>query len=425
MRKIFIAFFFVFCFQIIHAQVNFEPGFVINNEGDTIKGLVDSRGYIKNSKVCNFKDLSEENSFEYKPGEIEAFGFTNGKYYVSREIVLDEDTSMVFLEYLIDGIMDIYYLRNLENDYYFAQKDDRLVLLDNTTKIIGETGKQYYKKSNKYIGILKYYTSDYPELSKKVNKTKLTHSSLINIASDYHGYVCEGEDCIIYEKELPKFKFIVSPIVGFDFNKVQINNKEVYEYYYSHPDKRPENIIVSSGEETIIKSNLNYSIGVNLSTNLYFTSENLFFDLQIRYGNYNYREYTENDEEVILIYSNGGNLMNNGTFKYVFPYKIKPYIGVGVSYYFTVNKSGINKFTGDLLGTEDDGLTRVLSNLEEIDILKSHYIGYTIGAGVEIPFMKEYAIVPSIQYNYLWDSFNVNQFNLSTLSFVLGIQLNK
>jgi hypothetical protein len=425
MRKFFTAIFFVFCFQIIHAQVNFEPGFIINNEGDTIKGLVDSRGYIKNSKVCNFKDLSEENSFEYEPGEIQAFGFTNGKFYVSREIVIDEDTSTVFLEYLVDGIMDIYYLRNLENDYYFAQKDDRLVLLDNQTIIIGETGHQYYKESNKYIGILKYYTGDYPEMGKKVEKAKLTHESLINIASDYHAYICEGEDCIIYEKELPKFKIIVSPIIGLDFNKIKINNKEVMGYYNANPDEKPENILVSSGEEVILKSNLNYSIGVNFSTNLYFTSEHLYFDLQVRYGNYYYREYTENDNEAVLIYSKGDNLMNNATFKYVFPYKIKPYIGIGASYYFTVNKSEITKYAGAFLDTDEDGLRRVASDFEEIDILRSHYMGYSIGVGVEIPVMKKYSIVPAIQYNYMWDNFNLNQFNIRTFSFVIGIQLNK
>ena len=121
----------------IFSQMNYKPGFIITLEGDSILGEIENRGSIKNSVICTFKQEESEKWIDYGPSEISAYGFKNGKFYVSRDIELNGDTLNVFLEYLIDGIVDAYFYRDENEDYYFVEKEGvDLILLDDNQKII-------------------------------------------------------------------------------------------------------------------------------------------------------------------------------------------------------------------------------------------------------------------------------------------------
>ena len=69
------------------AQTNPKPGYVIKNNGDTIRGNIDFRTNEKLSKQCVFWADGESGGMTYKPGDIEGFRFDNGgKYFVTRRL---------------------------------------------------------------------------------------------------------------------------------------------------------------------------------------------------------------------------------------------------------------------------------------------------------------------------------------------------
>lgn len=69
------------------AQTNPKPGYVIKNNGDTIRGNVDFRTNEKLSKQCVFWADGGSGGMTYKPGDIEGFRFDNGgKYFVTRRL---------------------------------------------------------------------------------------------------------------------------------------------------------------------------------------------------------------------------------------------------------------------------------------------------------------------------------------------------
>ena len=196
---------------VLNAQSDFRPGYIISTTGDTIFGEIDYRGDLSMSNVCRFKN-GENEITEYHPNDINAFRFIDSKYYISREI----KQKQVFLEYLIKGKINIYYMRDDMGDHYYLDKEDvelTEIPYEEGTKYVGE--KQVFYESKKHIGILTYYMQDAPELKSEIQSLKKPkHQNLIKIAEDYHNAVCDGEKCIIYEKSAPLIKIQPELVLG-------------------------------------------------------------------------------------------------------------------------------------------------------------------------------------------------------------------
>ena len=197
--------------RIINAQTDFRPGYIIQTNGDTISGHIDYRGDIIMSSVCRFKD-KESVIKEYFPNDITAFRFIDSKYYVSREV----NNKKVFLEYLIKGKIDIYYMRDDIGDHYYIDKGKvKLTEMPYEEGVKFVDNKRVFFETRKHIGILNYYMQDAPEFKARIASiNRPDHQNLIKLAEDYHYAVCKDEKCIIYEKRLPWLKISVSPFVG-------------------------------------------------------------------------------------------------------------------------------------------------------------------------------------------------------------------
>lgn len=122
MKYIIIPFtlFFIFIFHSQYAQSDFREGYIINNENDTTYGLIDYRGSMRSSKHCTFKSDDASEQIKYSPSEIAGYRFTDNKYYVSRTVKREEGASVFFLEFLINGKVDIYFYRDKGEDYYLV-----------------------------------------------------------------------------------------------------------------------------------------------------------------------------------------------------------------------------------------------------------------------------------------------------------------
>ncbi len=220
---------------VLSAQSDFRKGYIINNNNDTIYGLINYRGDIANSRKCEFKKDSVSQITEYEPGNIKAYRFINSKYYVSKTINKEGTAEPIFLEYLINGVVDIYYYRDNSGDYYFADdnKGELLPLKNDEVKFFAD-GVQYVKESKAYIGMLKYLFKDEPAISKKVDNLSLDHKSLIKITTEYQNKVCPDEQCIVYEKKLPKIKFSYGISAGINIVKILTINefKDYITFYY-------------------------------------------------------------------------------------------------------------------------------------------------------------------------------------------------
>ena len=206
---------FLLILDAIHAQTDFRPGFIIKHNGDTLKGEIDYRGDILMGKICTFKTSGNE-SREYYPADIIGYRFTDSKYYVSKNI----DGNHVFLEFLIDGKVKIYYHRDPEGDRYYIDKEGiglNEIPYEEKIKYTEERAQSnyYLSKSIYHIGLLNIYMQDAPNFQSRIAAVeKPDRASLIKLTKDYQAIVCKNEACIVYEKKLPAVKLGLEIVGG-------------------------------------------------------------------------------------------------------------------------------------------------------------------------------------------------------------------
>ena len=193
----------IFSTGILKAQTDFRPGFIIKESGDTLYGQIDYRGDVLMSSICKFQGADTIINV-YSPNDIIAYRFIDSKYYVSREI----KSKKVFLEYLIKGEINIYYLRDDIGDHYYLDKEGiQLTEIPYEEGIKHVDDKNVSYKSKTHIAILNYYMQDATDFQSRIaSMGKPEHESLIKLAEDYHNEVCKDRECIIYEKKQPFLK---------------------------------------------------------------------------------------------------------------------------------------------------------------------------------------------------------------------------
>lgn len=215
--------------SILNAQTDFRTAYIISSTGDTIYGEIDYRGDELMSSICRFKS-AENTIVDYSPDDIAAYRFIDSKYYVSREL----NHKKVFLEYLIKGKVNIYYMRDESGDHYYIDKEDvKLMEIPYEAGIRYIGGKQYYYESTEHVTLLNDYMQDAPGFQSRIQSfNKPEHKNLIKLAEDYHNAVCEEEECVIYEKSLPLI-IVLPEILGGVINYSKIEDLDPKFYLHT------------------------------------------------------------------------------------------------------------------------------------------------------------------------------------------------
>ncbi|MDR0866264.1 MAG: hypothetical protein LBO74_15225 [Candidatus Symbiothrix sp.] len=213
MKKLRIVYILCFWATSMMAQQDYRPGYIITLSNDTVYGQIDYRNDFTMGRICRF--LSEDGTkMQFTPYDITAYRFTDSKYFVSREITGEKH----FLEFLIKGRLNVYYLRNGSGDHYYIDNDEKgLMELPYDETIQEKDGKQYLHKSTAHIGILNFFTQDTPQLQTNINHIeKPDHANLIKIAKKYHDAVCDdGESCLVFERKVPLFQLRLEAVAGY------------------------------------------------------------------------------------------------------------------------------------------------------------------------------------------------------------------
>lgn len=216
----------------VYGQANFLPGYVLTSNNDTLKGYIDFRNNDKNSKKCSFRINSKTEIITFSPGEIKEYRIYNGKYFVSKEVGSKDTNEMFFLEYMVNGITDLYYYWNEGPHYLIEKKNGEIFELTNEEKSVIIDGKEHLHKTRIYAGLLKVIFQDCPQIYPMIDKATLENRSLIDITKKYHEYVCDDEKCIIYENKLPFLRIKIAPVISAGYSTFKIGNVQEFPANY-------------------------------------------------------------------------------------------------------------------------------------------------------------------------------------------------
>lgn len=138
------------------AQFLFEPGYVINAQGERISGLVAVQSNGEHFKNCFFK-LGDAVS-EYNSTEIKAYGFDGGRKYLSGIVDLK------FVSVLVEGTASLYQIN--EQLYVTNQKyDGRLVNINMEKVKVKKNGVDIMVQDSKWKGFLNAILNDCPNIN--------------------------------------------------------------------------------------------------------------------------------------------------------------------------------------------------------------------------------------------------------------------
>jgi hypothetical protein len=223
----------IFLSTACFGQNDFRPGFIISNDHDTIQGYINLKSNITNCKSCEFRKDINGDTKQFLPDEIYGYRITDYKFYVSRQIEINDTKKDVFVEYLFMGRVDLFYYVDFDDDYYFISKDGVLYPLQNNKIQVTINNNVYEKRSNRYVGTLKMLFSDSPETLKEVDKVSFGYKPLINISKTYHNNVCKSQECSDFTKST-KIKIILEPFAGYynswnkDLQDVTLSSSGLY-----------------------------------------------------------------------------------------------------------------------------------------------------------------------------------------------------
>lgn len=254
----------------LFAQHNFQPASILK-DGSYIEGEVDAKSIKSNAQKCIFK-APDNTIAKYTPTEITGYEFTNGKRYLSIEF----DSSMVFMEFVVDGRISLFAYRDTQKDYFFASKEGgKLIELKNTEKeIIKNNQLVGIKQKKEYIGILSALMGEVPEIQAYIANTKLETKSLIFLIKKYHDMACPNNKCHVYEKKFD-LKFSVGPELGFVYSNVKfwtIDNQ------------------INSFKDRIGNDVANLSIGIESKlTGILGINEKLYPSIAVLFTSFNYQ----------------------------------------------------------------------------------------------------------------------------------------
>lgn len=212
-RISFIAGLIILSAQSLFSQTDFYPSFIVNHRNDTVYGM----GNVNPSQeFCLFKTKDAPDYTKYNADEVVAFKIIDGKYYVSREVKDPEGIlKWYLLEFLVDGEIDLFAISNYGRYFIKKENADFLELNDKIESIKNIDGKDYMVQDKRYIGFLRSYMSETPELFPEIDKIgKLNQRNLIKISINYHNAVCNEYECINYVKKRPYLTYRLELLSG-------------------------------------------------------------------------------------------------------------------------------------------------------------------------------------------------------------------
>ena len=329
MKQTFILFLSLLISIVAVAQNNFKQGYIITNTNDSIIGLIDFRIDETNSQFCSFKTDEKAPVQLFYPDDIAKYRFINeGKYYVSHSVTIGNNTYKVFLEYLISGMMNLYYHKNpvSKQEYYFFE--DKTGEIIPVTKRPDQIVDMKVVSDSRYIGVLNFLFNDYPTLQKDINSSNFAKSSMINIAKKYHALTCTtGDECIDFENDY-KRKYV-------RFKLSVYGGLKISNYYFN---KNEELLIFKS------TSSLFPVIGGQINISSPRLTNMLNFIVDISFSGIKGEKDVAIEDDLIYKKYNFNALVTNERINLMFIYptrKFRPMFDAGFSHYTLFNKSSL------------------------------------------------------------------------------------
>lgn len=305
MKKILFLYLLAFSF-VCNAQIIFEPGYFISNNGTKTDVLIKNLGW-KNAPI-EFEYTFLTGDKDVKKAylnEVNEFAITNKYKFKKFTVNIDKSSNKIekmdynknpqwqeetfFLKIIVEGEINLYEYSNGELKRYFISSGDHMV----AEQLIY---KEYYVEQNKTAKnndfrqqlYLKLKSSD-KLTSKDFEKLKYNEYDLKNLLIQYNGTKVSNYSNIVVKEE--KGSLHLKALAGVSSNKLSFN----YDKFNLDPN-------ILSGFEYDFETKITYKVGLELEYILPFNQKKWSLFIAPNYQSYK-AEGTYNNEKIKAEYN--------------------------------------------------------------------------------------------------------------------------
>lgn len=381
--------------SFLFAQSNYHEGYVLKNNGDTLKGYVDYREWAQNPKSIDFKINKGDNQpLKFTPANIKGFQITGMETYISYTGMISMDgtrfldlsvgldttkqQSSIFLKQLVTGDQaTLFYNNDKKKDRFFiSEKNERPVELKYYQYY---TNEQDIKEICVYRGQLVLYINKFnagnTDLMKEVARTRYAQVALEHLVDEING-IEQANSNVKTKKSSNRF-----------FIGVGVTNTQTV-YHYTNFATVPTSSTISPkidlGYDVFVNPNIQKLI-LRADLSLSYITPRLILPTSANSNTndiYRFNQYTVSMVPQLLY-----NFYNKDNFKV--------YIDVGVSFNFSSYSN--SKIIDPNTGTKDPN--------EQPYHLEPYWANFPLQIGVMLNKKMEFSftytgIAPYTQYVY-------------------------
>ena len=242
-KKLTIVLIILFSYQTVSSQVNYIPGYVINNSNDTLFGLVDYRNWEKNPDRVRFKTNAGDDPVLFGPLDILEFSVED-EIYISA--IVDVEISPIntnnlegdpglrlvrdttFLQTIIKGEKSLYHNNKDGKSNFYIFQDTGFELLEYKKYITSQNGVRIINENTRFKNQLALYLRDCPTLQFKIEKVSYNQKSLVKFFREY--YECVPSE-INFEKRADNIKLETGALSGASLTHLNFfADADIHEY---------------------------------------------------------------------------------------------------------------------------------------------------------------------------------------------------
>ncbi|MBO4802263.1 MAG: hypothetical protein J5545_10425 [Bacteroidaceae bacterium] len=208
MKQIIITFLMLLTVVGAAAQRNPVEGYIITNQNDTVHGTIDYQSTSELCRICLFMAPGDSTFKALLPTDIRGFRLlSDGVYYVSRTMTIQDKQQEVFAEFLIQGgVSLLHYTSAKKDDYYlFIGEDGQEVILqdDSYDPLSLDAPTQLKQRLNQRRELFTIFGKSTETLDKLV-KTPYKANELTKLVHQYDEAYCDEQNCILFEYDRKK-----------------------------------------------------------------------------------------------------------------------------------------------------------------------------------------------------------------------------
>lgn len=234
---------FIFHSGKILAQENFQPGYILQNNGDTVYGSIDYRNWEKSPDRILFKAKNHPEPQICLPMTVKGFMVADARYrgaVVQTEVspvntddlthdpALRFETDTTFLEVLVEGPSELlYYMNEAGNRQFYLGNGNETIFLTYKKYLKDFEGKTIVAENNNFRNQLIYYFNDCSNLQGKISKTSYNQTGLTDLFNAY--YVCK-QQLSAYQRNRDKTRVTFGLEAGLSLTSIKFNQNDDFDY---------------------------------------------------------------------------------------------------------------------------------------------------------------------------------------------------